>query len=206
MSAETKKYPYPFPIIPWTARWLGISVLIVLAGLLKMGLNVSQKGQPLDFGIDFTGGASYVYHFDKLPGDGAANTIRAALANARERGLDAPLLHTKRVAVPLDGERLAEHFGRSQRVAIIEVEPLMRVLGGRGDHEVPTEPGTLPRWLAEQRVDLAIAAGIGAGAEAELARLGIELICGAPLQSPEDLVGAWMDGLLLVGANRCDAH
>ena len=77
MSAETKKYPYPFPIIPWTARWLGISVLIVLAGLLKMGLNVSQKGQPLDFGIDFTGGASYVYHFDKLPGDGAANTIRA---------------------------------------------------------------------------------------------------------------------------------
>ena len=134
----------------------------------------------------------------------AANTIGAALANARERGLDAPLLHTMRVAVPLDGERLAEHFGRSQRVSIIEVEPLMRVLGGRGDHEVPPEPGALPRWLAEQRVDLVIAASIGAGAEAELARLGIELISGAPRQSPEDLVGAWMDGLLPSGHNACD--
>ncbi|MBI5832326.1 MAG: protein translocase subunit SecF [Armatimonadetes bacterium] len=68
MSSETKKYPYPFPIIPWTSKWLTISVLVVLAGIVKMGINYNTKGQPLDFGIDFTGGASYVYHFDKLPG------------------------------------------------------------------------------------------------------------------------------------------
>lgn len=77
MAAETKtKYPYPFPIVPRTALWFGIAIVMILAGLGKMAYNKSTTGSALAWGIDFTGGAAYVYTFDpELPGDNAPDTI-----------------------------------------------------------------------------------------------------------------------------------
>ena len=74
MNAETKKYP--FPIIPRTAVWLTISALVILAGGVKMGINKANTGQSLTFGIDFNGGAAYVYKFAERPGDSTPQVLR----------------------------------------------------------------------------------------------------------------------------------
>jgi SecD/SecF fusion protein len=73
--ADGSKPKYPFPIIPRTWLWLTLSTLVVVAGVAKMGMNYSSKGKALDFGIDYTGGASYVFKFEKLPASVAADVI-----------------------------------------------------------------------------------------------------------------------------------
>lgn len=80
MSATTEtpeKYPYPFPIIPRQKLWYTISAIVCLLGVGKMGFNYTQEHHLLDFGIDFTGGAAYVYKLGAMPGGNAADSIHA---------------------------------------------------------------------------------------------------------------------------------
>jgi preprotein translocase subunit SecF len=85
VSAEAKKYP--FPIIPNTWVWLTISILVIVLGVVKMGLNYQSTGKALDFGIDYTGGAAYVFKFAKLPGSNSAQIIRAVREPLEQAGL-----------------------------------------------------------------------------------------------------------------------
>jgi len=135
----------------------------------------------------------------------SANTLKAAVADYRERGSKVEVSRPARIAVPLAEGKLAQHFGHCEQFAIIDVDPRMRVLGGREDVTPPPhEPGLLPRWLGERGVNLIIAGGMGQRALALFAERGIEVVVGAPVDTPENLVGVWMDGLLVGGDNVCD--
>ncbi|MEA3547343.1 MAG: iron-sulfur cluster carrier protein MrpORP [Thermodesulfobacteriota bacterium] len=109
----------------------------------------------------------------------------------------------KVLVVPVSGGKLSAHFGHCEQFAFIEtqngkiVETEMRNPPGH-------EPGALPRWLYEQGADVAIVGGMGESAQQLLSEKGIEVIIGAPMDSPESLANQYLSNTLVAGANVCD--
>ena len=66
------------------------------------------------------------------------------------------------------------------------------------------QPGVLPRWLAENDVDYIIAGGMGSRAKALFAENNIQVITGAGVDKPENVVSAHLQGTLQLGENVCD--
>jgi ATP-binding protein involved in chromosome partitioning len=110
-----------------------------------------------------------------------------------------------RIAIPLADERLSMHFGHCERFALIDVDPIGKKVLGREDVEAPPhEPGLLPDWLAERGANMIIAAGMGRRAMTLFSEQGIQVIVGAPGDTPDGLVSAFIAGELKVGENLCD--
>ena len=110
-----------------------------------------------------------------------------------------------KIAIPTADGRLCMHFGHCQQFALVSVED------GNGNSmttELVTppshEPGLLPRWLHEKGVDLIIAGGMGQRAQQLFAQSGVKVLVGAPAESPEELVTAYLAGELQSGTNACD--
>ncbi|NUQ01175.1 MAG: protein translocase subunit SecF, partial [Armatimonadetes bacterium] len=59
---------HPFPIVTRRSLWFAVSIVVMVAGFVKMGINKATTGEALNYGIDFTGGSAYTYKFEKLPG------------------------------------------------------------------------------------------------------------------------------------------
>ena len=110
-----------------------------------------------------------------------------------------------RFAIPLADGKLAVHFGHCASFALLDVAPDGKSFMMREDVEAPPhQPGLLPPWLAERGVTRIIAGGMGQRAQALFAEHGIEVIVGAPVETPEALVAQCLAGTLAVGANACD--
>lgn len=110
-----------------------------------------------------------------------------------------------KIAIPLADGKLAIHFGHCERFALIDADLAGRRITGRQDIAAPPhEPGLLPPWLAEQGANLIIAGGMGQRAISLFAGHGIQVITGAPAESPEQLVEAYLAGTLQAGQNVCD--
>ena len=110
-----------------------------------------------------------------------------------------------KIAIPIAGTRLCEHFGHCGHFSIITVDPEKKeVLSTDLLEPPPHEPGRLPRWLREQGANVVIAAGIGHRAVDILAQNGVAVIVGAPIETPENLALAYLNGTLQAGQNVCD--
>ena len=110
-----------------------------------------------------------------------------------------------RFAIPLADGKLAVHFGHCASFALLDVDPEGKSVMIREDVEAPPhQPGLLPPWLAERGVNRIIAGGMGQHAQALFAEHGIEVIVGAPVDTPEALVTQCLSGTLKVGGNACD--
>ena len=110
-----------------------------------------------------------------------------------------------KIASPIADGKLCLHFGHCEQFALIEVDEAAREI--RSTQYLtppPHEPGVLPRWLHEQGADVIIAAGMGQRAQALFAQNGIKVLVGAPADTPEDVVSAYLAGTLEVGQNICD--
>jgi predicted Fe-Mo cluster-binding NifX family protein len=110
-----------------------------------------------------------------------------------------------KIAIPLADGRLCMHFGHCEQFALLDVDaathkPTKTVLLTPPPHE----PGLLPRWLHEQGATVIIAGGMGQRAQQLFAQNGIAVVVGAPADTPESLVSAYLDGSLQSGANACD--
>lgn len=109
------------------------------------------------------------------------------------------------IAVPVAGELLSMHFGHCEAFELFGVDTESKeVLNSRRADSPPHEPGVLPQWLHEQGTNMIIAGGMGCRAQQLFQQAGIEVIIGAPAQSPQSLVQAWLDGNLQSGENLCD--
>lgn len=110
-----------------------------------------------------------------------------------------------RVAIPVAAGKLTAHFGHCETFALLDIELQERQLSGRQDVTAPPhEPGLLPRWLAEQGVEMIIAGGMGQRAQDLFVKSGITVYVGAPAVEPELLVQNFMAGSLSLGTNCCD--
>ncbi len=105
-------------------------------------------------------------------------------------------------AIPLAEGKLTDHFGHCQQFAIADVQDNQVV-----DIELltppPHEPGVLPRWLHEQGANVVIAGGMGQRAIMLFNQVGIEVVTGAPVADPEELVTLYLQNNLVTKSNAC---
>ena len=109
------------------------------------------------------------------------------------------------IAIPVAGGRLCMHFGHCEQFALLDVDTAdKKILNSRHIDPPPHQPGLLPQWLHEQGVNLVIAGGMGGRAQGIFAEQGIEVLVGAPAESPDSLARSYLDGTLRPGENTCD--
>ncbi len=110
-----------------------------------------------------------------------------------------------KIAIPIANGKLSMHFGHCEKFVMIDVDPDTKTISGTTELDPPAhEPGVLPRWLAEQKTNLIIAGGMGQRAQDLFTGQGIQVIVGAPSETPEQLVKSYLDGALETGTNACD--
>jgi predicted Fe-Mo cluster-binding NifX family protein len=108
-----------------------------------------------------------------------------------------------KIAMPVQGGKLSQHFGHSEQFSLFEIED--QSIRGREDVTPPAhEPGLLPRWLKEHGVTLVISGGMGHRAQMIFEQAGIQVICGAPTETPDSVVDSYLKGELETGDNACD--
>ncbi len=110
-----------------------------------------------------------------------------------------------KIAIPLATGRLCMHFGHCEEFALVDVDEKTRQVSKMITLRPPAhEPGVLPRWLHEQGATVILAGGMGERAQQLFAQNGIKVVVGASVQSPEELVQAYLQGVLQTGENICD--
>lgn len=108
-----------------------------------------------------------------------------------------------KIAIPLANKKLCMHFGHCQEFAIIDIEN-KEIVKQESFNPPPHEPGLYPRVLSEMGVDLIIAGGMGMNARNLFTQNGVQVIVGAPSDSPESIVEKFLNDTLVCGANTCD--
>ena len=110
-----------------------------------------------------------------------------------------------KIAIPLAEGKLTMHFGHCASFALVDVDPQTKnILGSEEIAAPPHEPGLLPPWLAKQGAQMIIAGGMGQRALQLFAQQGIQVVVGAPAETPEKLITEYFAGTLQVGENVCD--
>ena len=110
-----------------------------------------------------------------------------------------------KIAIPLAAGKLAMHFGHCEQFALVEVdETEKKILGTQYLVPPAHEPGVLPRWLHEQGATVIISGGMGNRAQQLFAQSGIGVVVGAPSDTPEKIVEAYLSSTLETGGNLCD--
>ena len=110
-----------------------------------------------------------------------------------------------RIAIPLADGKLAMHFGHCEKFALIDVDPETKAILKKEEVVPPThEPGVLPQWLGELKVNVILAGGMGQRAVQLFTQNNIKVVVGVPSEAPEDLVTAYLKETLETGGNACD--
>jgi predicted Fe-Mo cluster-binding NifX family protein len=108
------------------------------------------------------------------------------------------------IALPVANEALCMHFGHCQIFRFFEIDETGKILKSEDKTPPPHEPGVLPKWLGELKVDLVIAGGMGARAQQLFTMAGVKVITGAPVDDPQKIVQAFLADKLQTGDNACD--
>ncbi|MBN1392824.1 MAG: NifB/NifX family molybdenum-iron cluster-binding protein [Sedimentisphaerales bacterium] len=110
-----------------------------------------------------------------------------------------------RIAIPLTNGKLSQHFGHCEQFAVIDVDTDSKAVKSQELITPPAhEPGVLPAWLASLNVELIITGGMGQRAQQLFAQNQIEVVVGAPVDTPENIVSAYLNKTLQAGENICD--
>lgn len=117
---------------------------------------------------------------------------------------------TIRIAIPMSAGAFCEHFGAARQFHFYEGKRQHRLLDAIGRFDAPEhQPGSLPRWLEAQGVDLLVVSAIGERALIMLADAGIEVRLADGPRAPDQLAHAALAGHL-PGAtmlnSRCHGH
>ena len=109
----------------------------------------------------------------------------------------------KVLAVPVLDGKLSPHFGRCEEFAFIETRD-GKIVRTEMRASPSHEPGVFPQWLHDQGADVVIVGGMGGSAQKLLEDNGIEVIIGAPMDSPESLARQYLSNTLATGNNICE--
>ena len=110
-----------------------------------------------------------------------------------------------RIAIPVTDGKISSHFGHCEQFAIIEADPDSKEIKSQQLLAPPPhQPGLLPRWLSQLKVNLIIAGGMGRRAQQLFAQNNNDVIVGAMDNTPEQLVQEYLTGQLKCGHNICD--
>jgi len=94
-----------------------------------------------------------------------------------------------KIAIPLAEGKLTMHFGHCDSFALVDVDPqTKKIIKTEELLAPPHQPGLLPPWLAERGAKMIIAGGMGQRAQQLFAQQGIQVVVGAPSETPEKLI------------------
>jgi len=108
----------------------------------------------------------------------------------------------KKIAIPVNGNKLSLHFGNNEYFAIYHTKK--RSVIHRTVFSVPQSlQGSLADWLAGQKVTDVIVNGIEHRAIEIFNQYKINVFVGAELKNPEELVMDYLNGVLKTNGNFC---
>lgn len=110
----------------------------------------------------------------------------------------------KRIAVTYDNGKVFQHFGRTEAFKVYEVED-EKVVSSEVIRSNGVGHGALAGLLADHTIDTLICGGIGGGAMAALAEVGIEVCAGAEGDTDE-VIETYLRGDLESAGVTCDHH
>jgi predicted Fe-Mo cluster-binding NifX family protein len=117
---------------------------------------------------------------------------------------------TIRIAIPLNSGAFCEHLGAARQFHFYEGTRQHRLLDAIGRFDAPEhQPGSLPRWLETQQVDLLVVSAIGERALIMLADAGIEVRHAEGPRAPDQLAHGALAGRLPSATmlnSRCHGH
>lgn len=109
----------------------------------------------------------------------------------------------KKFAIPTVNNLLTPHFGHCEKFAIVETEN-NSIISENFITPPVHQPGTYPRFLADQGVGVIISGGMGIKAQDLFAQNNIEVCIGVSNDSPKYLVEQYLKDQLRTGENLCD--
>jgi len=186
-----------------TAKQEGLRLL----GTLPLEPQVVSSGDTGDMGILDHPDLAITREFNKIV-DAVVELSKTQAAAVPEARKEVPTSKkaspdSRMIAVPVSGGKLASHFGHCEQFAFIETAN-NQILGTDMRTPPPHEPGVLPQWISDQGADVVIVGGMGERAQGLLRGKGVEVIIGAPMDSPESLANQYLSKTLVSGANICD--
>ncbi|MCF8119015.1 MAG: P-loop NTPase [Deltaproteobacteria bacterium] len=186
-----------------TAKKEGLRLL----GTLPLEPEVVNRGDQGSMALLDDNSLVLTQEFNKIV-DAVVEASEQNTAAAPEQAKQAPVPESgsadgKVIAVPVSDGKLAAHFGHCENFAFMETrDGKLRKTEMR---EPPAhEPGVLPQWLHEQGADVVIVGGMGQRAQELLREKGVEVLIGAPMDSPESLAHQYLSNTLMTGDNMCD--
>ena len=151
-------------------------------------------------------GKPFIYYNNQSPTAQALNSAFDSLVQSNKQIETSNKEHSEmRIAIPLTDGKLSQHFGYCDQFAIIDVDSDSKSIKSQESVDPPAhEPGVLPKWLSGLHVEMIIAGGMGRRAQQLFTQNQIDVLVGAPAESPEALVSAYLNGTLQAGENICD--
>ncbi|MBE0651408.1 MAG: hypothetical protein IH595_11270 [Bacteroidales bacterium] len=114
-------------------------------------------------------------------------------------------MNKKKLAIPLDGEELSEHFGHAGEFAFYEIED-DKIISSTRQIPPPHEEGSIPRWLVENKVTDVLAGGMGPKAVNILNSHDINVYVGVNSDKADNMALDFTKGNLKYGQNYCNHH
>jgi predicted Fe-Mo cluster-binding NifX family protein len=108
----------------------------------------------------------------------------------------------KKLAMPLEGGKLAHHFGQSRLFLFFEIED-GKIIGSYAKEPPPHQEGVIPRWLASEKATDILVGGIGPKAIEILYAQGINVYVGVESDEANNLALDFINGDLRYGKNYC---
>ncbi len=108
----------------------------------------------------------------------------------------------KKLAFPTDNGNLSHHFGHSREFYFFEIEA-NSITRKYTQEPPPHAEGTIPKWLAAEKVTDILVGGIGPKAVEILFANGINVYVGVEVNSPDNLALDFINGDLKFGQNYC---
>lgn len=110
-----------------------------------------------------------------------------------------------RIAVPVAGGKLSQHFGHCEKFMLFDVDEKGKKILSKESVDSPEhEPGLLPKFLSDKGADIIIASGMGSRAKELFTTNGVRVITGAPSEEPEKIIESYIAGSLETDENICD--
>jgi len=151
-------------------------------------------------------GKPFIYYNNQSPTVEALNyAFQTILRSDKQIKTNDKEQNKMRIAIPITDGKLSAHFGHCQQFAIIDVDSNTKTIKSQELVYPPAhEPGALPKWLAGLQVELIIAGGMGQRAQQLFAQSNIDVVVGAPDDTPQQLALQYLTGRLEHGENICD--
>lgn len=108
----------------------------------------------------------------------------------------------KKLAIPVEGGQLSEHFGHTRSFEFFEIEDT-NIVKKYALTPPPHAEGVLPNWLIENEVTDLLTGGIGPKAINILYSKGMNVYVGVAKDSADNLALDFINNNLTFGQNYC---